>query len=88
MSRAEAGARARKVAQIVELVPSAARRVENEALATCLQNFDDEQRRRFSEAATGSPRRPSYLTWFLVVQGVRERLTGEGLLAAERAGAA
>lgn len=82
------GARARKVQQIVELVPCASRRVENEALAKCLQDFTDEQRARWTYAATGSTRAPSHLTWYLAVQAVRARLTGEDLLAAERAGAA
>jgi hypothetical protein len=73
----EMGARARKVRALVALVPEASRRAENEALAKTLQNFDDSQRRRWSEAATGSTRAPSDLTWFLFVQAVRERLTGE-----------
>lgn len=80
MTRAEQGARARKVAAIVAMVPVAARRVENDALATRLLNFDDAERLRWSAAATGSTRAPSCLTWYLAVQAVRNRLTGEDML--------
>jgi hypothetical protein len=66
-------ARAKKVALIVALVPAGANQAENDALATCLQNFDDSQRARWAEAA-GCSRPPSDITWHLSVKAVRARL--------------
>jgi hypothetical protein len=68
-------ARAKKVALIVALVPRGATQAENDALATCLQNFDDEQRGRWADVA-GCASKPSDITWHLAVKAVRGRLLG------------
>jgi hypothetical protein len=68
-------ARAKKVALIVALVPAGASQKENDALATTLQNFDDDARGRWALVA-GCSSRPSDITWHLAVKSVRSRLVG------------
>jgi hypothetical protein len=84
MSSFEQAARARKVSLLLDLVPTASRRVENACYATELASWTQERRDRFAAAAGATS--PSDTTWAMLCAAVLGRKTGEDLLAEEAAG--
>jgi len=69
----ETAARLNKVQRLLRLVPRGQTRAEIEQIANTLASWDEDARSALAWIA--SVRRPSALTWELLVRAARERLT-------------